>query len=255
MTQATTPEDRSNRVRFAELTWFDVENRLERDCRIVVPLGATEQHGYLSLATDTVFAERVVHDAAKQASVLVAPALPFGASAFTINYPGTISLRTTTISQVVEDVVDSLYRQGFRRIVFVTGHGGNEVITGVLSELTLDRPRLALYYVNAWTGMKPLIQQVELEQNLPKSEHASWHEDFPFTRVGAMPKGVASFPKSADFPSFPLNARTARHHLCEGVVSGLFTVDNDEVMQMMYDACVAHLVELLNSLPLAAPMR
>lgn len=238
---------------FSELSWFDVERRLQEDCRVVIPLGATEQHGHLSLSTDTLFVTGVVADAALSASVLVAPALPFGASAFAVAFPGTVSLRTATLCLVVEDIVDSLYRQGFRRIVFVTGHGGNEVITGVLSEAALDRPRVTTYYRNAWAGMRPLVREIEKERGLPPTEHASWHEEFPFTSVGPIPPGATTFPESPDFPMFPLNPRTARANLGDGVVSGLHTIGSEEVMQRLYDACVQDLAGFLASLPKSVP--
>jgi creatinine amidohydrolase len=108
-----------NVIEFSRLTWIDIEERLADDKRVVIPLGATEEHAYLSLATDTIVAEKVSKEACQRANVLLAPAMPFGCSAFAINYPGTISMRTQTMCNVVEDIIDCLYRQGFRRLIFV----------------------------------------------------------------------------------------------------------------------------------------
>lgn len=247
------PQPPYPRVHFRELSWRDVAARVDRDCRVLVPLGATEQHAALSLATDTLFVEQVVDAAARSADVLVAPALPFGASAFALGFPGTISLRTATLCLVVEDVVDSLYRNGFRRLVFVTGHGGNEVVTGALSEVAVDRPQLCVYYVNAWSGMRAEVRRIDAERGAPPAEHASWHEEFPFTRVGPVAEAVSPTPTSPDFPEFPLNPRLARHHLPAGVVAGMHTLGDDHVMAGLLDRCVAELTSFLHALPGTVP--
>lgn len=231
---------------------MDVEERLKGDTRVVIPLGATEEHAHLSLLTDTLFVERVTREACEKAGVLVTPVMPFGCSAFSINFPGSISMRTETMCRVIEDIIDCLYRQGFRRLMFVTGHGGNEVITGVLSEAALDRLHLSIYYVDAWRGMKESVQRIERECNLPSTEHGAWHEDFPFTRVSAIPDRVKPPPASSDFPIFPLNPRIAKEHLGEGVVAGKMTIGH-ELTICLFQQCVDWLTEYLLKMPKEAP--
>ena len=243
----------TERLNFAELSWMQVEERLRRDTRVVLPLGATEEHGHLSLATDSLFVDRVTRAACERAGVLRAPVLPFGCSAFAISFPGSLSLRTETLCRVVEDLVDCLYRQGFRRLIFVTGHGGNEVATGVLSEAQLDRPQLAVYYRDGWRGMKATVARVNRERGWPDAEHASWYEGFPFARVGEVPDREKSFPEDADFPSFPLNPRTARRHLAEGVQSGRFDAGDPELMDRLLAEAIDDLARFLCQIPPAPP--
>lgn len=241
-----------DKIEFAHLTWIEVEHRLKSDKRVVIPLGATEEHAHLSLLTDTLFVEKVTREACQRTGVLLAPVMPFGCSAFAINYPGTISMCTKTMCCVVEDIVDCLYRQGFRRLIFVTGHGGNEVITGILSEVQLDRPQLVIYYKDAWMGMNDSIQELEKKYDLPKSEHAAWHEDLPFTHIGEVPDLVKSPPETSDFPIFPLNPRTARKYLAEGVVSGKFTLQH-EITQKLFEDCIDTLTTFILSVPRDLP--
>jgi creatinine amidohydrolase len=236
-------------VDLAELNWVAVEDRLVHDCRIVVPLGATEEHGALSLASDTIFIDHVTLAACRQAGVLRAPTVPLGCSSFAVTYPGTISLRANTMTHVIEDIVDCLYRQGFRRIAFVTGHGGNEVITGVISELHLDRPQANIYYRNAWDGMTPEVHRISDAQDLGRAEHASWIEVQPDTRVGPVPSGTKRFPDTPDFPLFPLNSRTAREHLGDGVVEGAYDLGDEAELARLRELCVAHLARFLLGLP------
>ncbi|HKV87526.1 MAG TPA: creatininase family protein [Candidatus Dormibacteraeota bacterium] len=75
-------------MRIADLNWMQLERYLEHDDRIVLPLGSTEQHAYLSLATDAILAERVSVEAAEQLGVPVLPALAYGITPYFAAFPG-----------------------------------------------------------------------------------------------------------------------------------------------------------------------
>ena len=72
-------------MRLHDCNWMQVERYLERDDRIVLPLGSTEQHAQLSLGTDAILAERVSLEAAEPLEVLVAPAIKSDKPSSTLN--------------------------------------------------------------------------------------------------------------------------------------------------------------------------
>jgi len=112
-------------VRIHDLNWMQLEAYLERDDRIVLPLGSTEQHAYLSLGTDNILAERIAVEAAGPLGVPVLPVLAYGLTPSFAAYPGSPTLRAATYLSVIRDLLESLHAQGFRRILIVNGHGGN----------------------------------------------------------------------------------------------------------------------------------
>src|SRR5437763_5215410 len=111
-------------MRIRDLNWMQVEAYLETDDRIVLPVGSTEQHAYLSLETDNILAELASVDAAEPLGIPVLPVIAYGVTGFTA-YPGSPTLQESTLVAVLADVVDSLLGQGFGRVLVVDGRGGN----------------------------------------------------------------------------------------------------------------------------------
>jgi creatinine amidohydrolase len=109
-------------MRIRDLNWMQLEEYLRRDDRIVLPVGSTEQHAYLSLETDNIVAERLAVEAAEPLGVPVLPVLAYGITDF--DHPGSPSLRPATFAAVLRDILDSLHTQGFRRFLVANGHGG-----------------------------------------------------------------------------------------------------------------------------------
>jgi creatinine amidohydrolase len=113
---------------------------------VVLPVGATEQHGpHLVTGTDTFSVEHVSRAAAVRAadagSIVVAPTLPYGSSDHHLAFGGTLSLSTETYYGVIRDLVASLITDGFRKILIVNGHGGNhEIVQLAARDLALIHP-------------------------------------------------------------------------------------------------------------------
>src|SRR3977135_1678756 len=104
---------------------MQVEDYLRHDDRAVLPLGSTEQHSHLRLTVDCILPERVAADAARPLGGPVVSGGPYGVTPYFREFPGSISLRVETHLRVVGDILDGMAHSGFRRILIVNGHGGN----------------------------------------------------------------------------------------------------------------------------------
>ena len=163
---------------------MDVEAYLKHEDRLILVLGAIEQHGYLSLATDVKIPQALADAAGLKAGVLVAPALNYGVSPYFTAYPGTFTLRLSTFLDTVEDLVRSAYRQGFRRILVLNGHGGNDPARGRLVEVANELPGLKLGWYAWWLAHS--VEEIAIRHNL-RCYHAAWMEAFPFCQVAELP--------------------------------------------------------------------
>ena len=225
-------------MRLEDLNWMAVEKYLQQDDRLMLVTGATEQHAYLSLLTDIKIPLALADAASEVAGVLVAPPLNFGLSPYFLAYPGTLSLRVSTLCSAVEDIVRSAYGHGFKRILVVNGHGGNSPVRNYLQEVNNTLPDLKLNWYDWW--LADSTQAIAKRHDL-KPSHANWLEAFPFTILGEMPTEVKPFPK---VPSAIMDAKTTRSVYRDGSFGGAYRAPV-EVMDEIFAACGQDILQLL----------
>ncbi len=226
-------------MRFEDMNWMQVEEYLKQDDRVILVLGACEQHGYLSLLTDIRIPMALADAAGQQSGVVVAPPLNFGVSPYFLAYPGTISLRVSTFIEVLEDVIRSLYGQGFRRFLVLNGHGGNDSARVRLTELSNELEGLKTSWYAWWTT--PTVKRFAEERGL-LPEHASWMEAFSFTRVAELPDEVKS---PAEPTARILNAAETRQRNGDGMYGGAYQTDV-KWMDELFELCLADVLPLLD---------
>ncbi|HVG47681.1 MAG TPA: creatininase family protein [Rubellimicrobium sp.] len=221
-------------MKISEMSWSQVEDYLRQSDLCVLPLGSTEQHAGLSLSVDSILAERVATEAAEPLRVPVFPVVPYGVTPYFLAYPGTISLRVETYVALVRDILDGLYRQGFRRIVIVNGHGGNAPAGSFAVEWMADHPGTQVKFHNWWSAPATMAKVQETDE---VASHASWMENFSWTRLpGELP--------TQRKPMIDLNRMRAmdpekvRQYLGDGNFGGLYQRDDAE-MQAIWDIGVA----------------
>lgn len=106
-----------------ELSWEDVNNYLKKENIVILPVGSTEEHGLAGpLGLDSYVAIALAEDVGKKTGVLVAPPLWYGDSSHHLGFAGTMSLKTSTLISVIEDISESLAKNGVKKILIINGH-------------------------------------------------------------------------------------------------------------------------------------
>ncbi len=213
-------------MRARELNWMQVEEYLTRNDRVVLPIGSTEQHGYLSLETDNILAERVSAEAAEPLGVLVLPVLAYGLTPSFARYPGSPTLRLETFAAVLRDLLDSLHGQGFRRFLLVNGHGGNIAGGSLAREWAASNPDAQAIFHSWWSSERVLAAASEID---PQPSHANWFENFPWTRLAGVELPQGRKPPLDQDAYRAAGPTEVRELLGDGVFEGAYELPDDQV--------------------------
>jgi creatinine amidohydrolase len=229
------PKRKDRAVLVSRMNWMQIEEQAKRDDRCVLPLGCVEQHAYLSLAVDAILAERVAAEAAEPLGIPVFPVQAYGMTPGFAAYPGTISLRMSTYIALIEDLLEGAYRSGFRRIVLVNGHGGNAPAMTLATEWMGRRPDASVKMHNWWAGPR---FQAAVKAVDPAASHASWMENFPWTRLAGVAMPAEQKPLTDLARLRLLGPAEVRAQLGDGNFGGLYQRP-DADMLALWEVAVA----------------
>ena len=186
----------------ANCTLDEVESHLRASPKVVVPIGATEQHGpHSPFGTDAILATEASVRLARRIGALVAPALPYGCSADHRGYAGIAYLSAPTMTALVQDVVSSLAEGGFREIVLVNGHYTNMIVLhAAVMEIGDRLPKGTIVFpFSYWDALPPeqLADYLGAEVGL----HANIGET---SAVMAIDESLVDLSKAGrEYPAFP----------------------------------------------------
>ncbi|WP_027051456.1 creatininase family protein [Mesorhizobium erdmanii] len=228
-------------MRISECNWRQVEQFLGQDDRAILPLGSTEQHAHLSLSVDSILSERVAAEAAEPLGIPVFPVVAYGLTPYFMAYPGSISLRIETYIRLVRDILDGMRAHGFRRILIVNGHGGNQPAGALAIEWMADNPDTAIKFHNWWAAPATMGKVLEID---PVASHASWMENFPWTRLAGAKPPTQQKPMIDLARMRLMSPEAVRDYLGDGNFGGYYERP-DEDMQAIWDIAVNETRDLL----------
>lgn len=216
-------------MKIADMNWMQVEKYLQRDSRVVVPVGSTEQHGYLRLTVDAILAEHVACEAAEPLGVPVFPVLNYGISPYFLGFPGSVSLRLDTYQRIVADILESLACTGFKKVLFVNGHGGNTPGGSILQEWMNGHPGTTVKWHNWWNAPKTAAAVAAVDS---VASHASWMENFPWTRLPDVKPPDGQKPMIDIARMRLMDAAGVRAYLGDGNFGGVYEKPDEQMMRV-----------------------
>ena len=148
---------------YRTLTWTEARERAQQGTVIVIPIAAIEQHGYhLPVDVDNVLVEHVTEEAARRSEgrILTAPMIHYGFNEHNMGFPGTITVREYVFTDFCYDVAHSFVRQGFDRIVFVNGHGSNQMLCNLAARRINNTTRALAGAVAHWALAKEAVDRL-----------------------------------------------------------------------------------------------
>lgn len=155
---------------YAALNHLQIQKAIDESAIIVIPIGATEQHGpHLPLATDYFMAETVAYQAAaslkaKGVKVLVTPAIWTGYSPHHMDFAGSITLRGETVINLLIDVVKSIWSHGARKIFILNGHGGNMNLINSTVQMLKFEHQVMVTAASYWSFATKFIPEWRLSE-------------------------------------------------------------------------------------------
>lgn len=230
-------------MHISNMNWHQVEAYLKSEDRCIVPLGCTEQHAFLSLSTDSILAERMAMDAAAAENIIVFPVVSYTPSPSFAAFPGTVSIRLSTFLSLITDIVIRLYETGFRRILFVNGHGGNTPAKVQCQELLGDMPGLSIKFHSWWDAPETVAAAKTIR---PDPSHANWFENFPWTRLEGISAPTESKPMIDTALVDAASPLTAKEMLQDGSYGGAYQAD-ETAMKTLWETGVRETREQLSA--------
>lgn len=148
-------------VKMNNMTWQEFSKR--KDDIIILPIGATEQHGpHLPLSVDSIIAEEFACRIANEINGVVAPTLSYGYKSKPLSgggplFPGTIDLNGLTLQNLVIDLIDEFVKDGFRKIYIFSAHFENEAFIVEAMDLCSNKhgEEVQILLTNWWDPMSP----------------------------------------------------------------------------------------------------
>ncbi len=164
-----------NSTRLEHHDWHQIRQMAEANMVVLIPTATVEQHGpHLPCDVDNLIVKYYCDEAARRQPDLctVAPLIPFGYNEHNMGFPGCITIGEHTLIELYTDVAMSFVRMGFRKIVFLNGHGSNPPFLKIACRKVVNQSEAHVSTIDHWDLIKEEIQQHRESENPGGMAHA-----------------------------------------------------------------------------------
>lgn len=237
----------------SDLTWPAVEAYLQHRDGIIIPIGSTEQHGPAGvIGIDAMLADMIARQVGDLTQTLVGPVLSIGIAEHHMAFPGTLSLRPSTLIALISDYIASLTHHGFRHFYFVNGHGGNVATLRVaFSEIQAQQRLSAADYpiYCAFTNWYDVAGVVELRREYygeREGRHATPSEIAVVQYLRSDLIHSEPLPPPAPYQGAVHNAQDFREKYPDGRIAAYSSMANPEQGKVLFEAAVSGIAKQVN---------
>ena len=157
-----------------EMNWIDIKEAINNGFKtVIIGVGSTEQHGpHLPTKTDALIADVIVNLIAQSLkNALQAQTIRVGCSDHHLSFPGTISLKKSTLKAIIQDYLESLQKHGFENIIFIPTHGGNfNPIKEAIEEVREKFPKIKIFAYTDLMGFVNALDKIAINLNITIQE-------------------------------------------------------------------------------------
>lgn len=165
--EVSKPDNESNYKIYEDMTWPEVKELVEEADKVavIIPVGSIEQHGYgMPLKTDSYIVTQVANMAARRTKDIVLPTVYYGYNEKELDFPGTVSVKATTLIKYLEDICLSLIKVGFKKIVLINGHGWNSAIVKIVGHIINENEGVTCATLDYWNLCSDSIKDIRESQ-------------------------------------------------------------------------------------------
>ncbi|MFW6074111.1 MAG: creatininase family protein [Chloroflexota bacterium] len=155
------------------MNWVDFDEARERTDLVLMPFGAVEVYGpHLPMGADGISTSALAERIAEQEPAVIAPLIPVGYSRALFDFPGTLTVRPSSLVAYTRDIAESFIHWGFKRFLFINGHAGNVPYLTELATQLQDEHDIQVAQIDWWRFIQPLVADL-VEADLLPHGHAS----------------------------------------------------------------------------------
>ena len=229
-----------------ELTQPEFLKCAQKTSVAVMITGSLEAHGnHLPLGTDTILPDYLGKQIADKTNALILPPIPFGDSWAFETFRGTITVSPITLTQLYSDIMDSVFKIGFRFLVIINGHGGNVGSLKQAATLATSKKEASVILVNWWMDLAENARKSVLET--PEG-HAAEDETsevlFVRPELVDMSQAVASQVKR----KYNIISGAYREEIYPSAIMGDPKTASDEKGKAIIEEAIDELIQLIEQL-------
>jgi creatinine amidohydrolase len=235
------------------MSWTDFDQRRKETDLIIVPTGSVEAYGpHMPLASDALAALGIAKKVAEKTGALIAPPVEFGEASSLLGFPGTFTLKKETFQALVDEIIQQLIGYGFRRFLFITGHGGNVDTITYLAKLYRRRCQIRCGQVDWWRFASQNDEGIFREKGPMCHGHAAECGTSVFLYLYPdlvhMERAVRREPKTKPGPLFPdIIAYDFLEDKTDCAVLGDPTAATAEKGRLIVERCINRITEYINT--------